>query len=153
MYQRTLQILALAGGLCLAAAPQAWAKPKAAVKKAPAGIQWQRDYKAALAAAKKTDKPIFVDIFTTWCGPCKMLDEFTYPDQRFIKESRNWVMVKVDAEKNRENMKLAADLGVTGYPTMALLNPKGKQVTALSGYWDAPSLARELKANYKKVKG
>jgi hypothetical protein len=36
---------------------------------------------------------------------------------------------------------------------MALLSPKGKHITSYSGYWDAPSIVRELKANYKKVKG
>jgi thiol:disulfide interchange protein len=157
MFSRTFKLLALAGSFGLTATPQAGAKPKTPAKKAapkaPTGVQWQPNYKTAIALGKRTGKPVFVDIYATWCGPCKMLDEFTYSDPRFIKESRNWVMVKVDAEKNRENMALAIRLGVEAYPTMALLSPKGKHITSYSGYWDAPSIVRELKANYKKVKG
>ena len=34
----------------------------------------QRDLKAALARAKAEKRPLMVDVFATWCGPCKELD-------------------------------------------------------------------------------
>ena len=34
----------------------------------------------ALAAHKKTPKPIFMDVYTYWCGPCNLLDKNTFPD-------------------------------------------------------------------------
>ncbi|HEU0136308.1 MAG TPA: thioredoxin family protein, partial [Flavobacterium sp.] len=39
----------------------------------------------ALAAQKKVAKPIFMDVYTDWCGPCKMLDKNTFNNPEFAK--------------------------------------------------------------------
>ena len=89
---------------------------------APA-IQWQPTFESALAAAKRTKKPIMVDFFATWCGPCKLLDEKVYSNAKVVAASRNWINVKVDGEKRADLMK---KYGVTGFPTVAYLYPTGK---------------------------
>jgi len=88
---------------------------------------------AALAAAEKEGKVVLVDVFTTWCGPCKRLDETTWRDEkvRAFLEQRT-VPLKVDAEKERE---LAARFHVQGFPTIVLVKPDGAELGRLVGYY------------------
>ena len=39
----------------------------------------------ALSAQQKSPKKIFVDVYTTWCGPCRMLSERTFKNKDFAK--------------------------------------------------------------------
>src|SRR6185369_14341852 len=60
-------------------------------------------FEQALAAAKKDQKIVMFDFFTTWCVPCKKLDKVTWTD----KDVQAWVAktavaIKLDAEKEVE---------------------------------------------------
>ncbi len=86
-----LLALAIAGGL--SAQP-----PKTAAAPAKAGIQWM-SFDEAQAAAKKSPKPLFVDVYTSWCGPCKMLDARTFSDPRVAEYvNSHFYPVKFNAE-------------------------------------------------------
>jgi thiol:disulfide interchange protein len=65
-------------------------------------IKWMT-LEEALAAQKKAPKPIFMDIYTDWCGPCKMLDKNTFHDKAVVDYiSQNFYAVKFNAEGNSE---------------------------------------------------
>ncbi|RYG68390.1 thioredoxin [bacterium] len=150
---RNWGLLALLALPCIVASvPAAPAKKKVASK--AKAVKWSSSYKSALAEAKRTGKPVFVDVFTTWCGPCKYLDEVTYKDPKFVAESRNWVMVKVDAEKNQENIALAKKFKVQGYPTMIFLKSNGKEADrAVGGYPASMLVPLMVKASEKALGG
>lgn len=60
-------------------------------------------WKDALAKAKTQKKPIFIDFFTTWCGPCKLLDQKVYAKPKVIqKMNANFINVNIDAEKGKD---------------------------------------------------
>ncbi len=94
-------------------------------------IKWQSSWSAALKEAKRTGKPIFVDFYATWCGPCKMLDEHVYTNRKVIDASRKWVMLKVDAERNTQ---LAQANKITAFPTLIFYTPQGKAVVRKMGF-------------------
>jgi len=80
-------------------------------------------YKEALVAAKAEKKLVFIDFYTSWCGPCKMMMKDIFP----LKEVGNYlnakfVCIKIDAEKG-EGPELAKRYQVKAYPTFVAINP------------------------------
>ena len=65
------------------------------------GIEFEHGtWKEVLAKAQQTNKPIFVDVYTTWCGPCKMMDKDIFPLETVGKAyNAGFVCYHLDAEK------------------------------------------------------
>ena len=62
------------------------------------GIQWLT-IEEAQAKTKKVPKPLMIDVYTSWCGPCKMLDAHTFSDPRLAEYvNKNFYAVKFNAE-------------------------------------------------------
>lgn len=105
------------------AAPQ----QKASSQEKGAKVHWLSSLPRALAEAKRTGKPIFLDFYTTWCSPCAYLENVTGKDPRMIAESKKWVMVKIDAEKGNANVDLAEKYKAVTFPTLIFLNSHGRE--------------------------
>ncbi len=103
---------------------------------AQTGISFEKGtWQQAIAKAQKENKLIFLDAYTSWCGPCKMLQAKVFPDAELGKYfNGNFVNVKVDMEKG-EGPELAAKYPIRGYPTLFFIDPKsGKVVNSVLGY-------------------
>lgn len=99
------------------------------------GIQFsERSWEDILAAAKRDNKPIFVDAYTTWCGPCKMLVKDVFP-QKEIGDFYNahFINAHFDMEKG-EGMALAKRYNVQAYPTLLFINGDGNIIHRFAGY-------------------
>ncbi|MBS3993647.1 MAG: thioredoxin [Bacteroidetes bacterium] len=70
----------------------------------------------------KADKPVIVDFWATWCGPCRMLAPIM--EQLSEEYQGKALVVKVDVD---ENQQYAAQFGVRNIPTVLFFN-KGEQV-------------------------
>jgi len=93
-------------------------------------------WEEALKAAKKQNKLIFLDVYATWCGPCKRLAALTFPDPEVGKYyNERFINVKVDGEKG-EGPMLRQRYNVRGYPTLLFINHKGEVVKSTAGFRD-----------------
>jgi len=95
--------------------------------------------------AKKENKYIFVDVFTTWCGPCKQMDRDIFPKEE-VGDFFNtqFVSVKVQADitkKDSEDVKqwyqdaqaIVTTYNIDSYPVYLFFNPQGELVHRING--------------------
>ena len=133
----------------------------------------------AVELQKKTPKKILIDMYTVWCGPCKMLDKNTFGNKSVANYiNAHYYAVKFNAEGNeiltfkgkryenpnydpqkakRRNSahQLARALGVRAFPTIVFLNEKADLVAPIKGYQTPKQLEVYLKLfkreEYKKI--
>ncbi|HEX5131284.1 MAG TPA: tetratricopeptide repeat protein [Candidatus Krumholzibacteria bacterium] len=104
---------------------------------ASAEVNWSKEsYDQMLQRASAEKKYVFIDFFTTWCGPCKMLDENVYPDAAAEKLLNGMIAAKFDAEKDPW-IASAKEYRIRAYPTLLVLGPDGKEVGRYIGYLPA----------------
>jgi thioredoxin-related protein len=101
-------------------------------------------FDAATERAKKENKHMIVDVYTTWCGWCKVMERQTYADPavaRYLTE--NFVLAKVNGESSAElhykgetmsERAFARKVGVTGFPTTYFLKPDADIIGGAPGY-------------------
>lgn len=111
-------------------------------------IAWLEKYDTALTQAKSEGKPVMVDFFATWCGPCIQMERNTYTDASVAEEMKNWVGVKVDVDKES---KLAQEYNVESIPTLVVLNSDGKEVARYSGYMGPEEFKKFARAGHASL--
>ena len=98
------------------------------------GIRFRHcSWEEAKAMAKKEKKPIFIDFYTQWCGPCLNMAEniFTLGSVgNFYND--HFVCLKIDAETG-EGVELAKKYEVASFPTFVFVNPKTEKAIHISG--------------------
>ncbi|MGJ5642389.1 thioredoxin family protein [Formosa sp. S-31] len=97
------------------------------------GMEFQHlTLKEALAKAESENKLVFIDFYTVWCGPCKVMAKnvFTLPEVGAVYNAE-YINIKLDAEK--EGMEAAKQFKVNSYPTYVYLNSNGNLVFKESG--------------------
>ena len=141
-------------------------------------INWM-SFEDALAAQVKSPKKMMIDMYTVWCGPCRMLDKNTFQQKDLVKYvNENYYAVKFNAEGDGEvkfkeqtfsnpnydpNKKrgrngqheLASAFGVNAYPTILFLDESATLLAPVKGYHSAQQLELFLKVfgtnAYKKI--
>jgi thioredoxin-like negative regulator of GroEL len=107
-------------------------------------IRWAKNYESGLAEAKKSNKPIFVDIYADWCAWCHELDKQVYTNEDFIRFMNGFVAIKVNAEEEPEGTRLAEKFSVEAFPTLLVLDSLGNPTNRIEGYLDATDLINEI---------
>jgi len=118
------------------------------------GIKFETEltWEQVKAKAKAENKSIFMDIYATWCGPCKRMDASVYPSEKVgLAMNPKFVSVKfqIDTTKNDNNLvkKWHADVSrmikeenLAGLPTYFFFSPDGKLINRGSGFMDEDAL-------------
>ena len=89
-------------------------------------FEYNSSFAPIMQKASHLDKPVFLEFYTTWCGPCKLMDRdvFThYETAHFLND--NFVNYKVNAEQ-ANGPDLATIYGVKSFPTLLFLDETGK---------------------------
>lgn len=134
--------------------------------KSPTGdtIQWMT-WEEAVAANEKEPKKIMVDLYTHWCGWCKVMDKKTFSDKKVVERiNKDFYAVKFNAEQKEDIQyagktfkfikgerkggvhELAYSLvnGKMSYPTLVYLNEKFERISISPGFKEVPDLINEL---------
>lgn len=83
------------------------------------------DFKTILAKAVKENKLIFIDVYTSWCGPCKLMSKEIFPLESVGDfYNKNFICYKIDAEKG-EGPQIKEKYDVRCYPTFLYIAPDG----------------------------
>ncbi|RZV70603.1 MAG: DUF255 domain-containing protein [Flavobacteriaceae bacterium] len=123
----------------------------------------------ALELQKENPKKIIMDVYTKWCGPCKLLDKKTFANKdvanyinahyyavKFNGEGNDTVNFKENVFTNpqydpaRANKRNSAHqftkfMRVSAYPTLVFFDEKGEFITPLKGYLSPQQLELYLK--------
>lgn len=95
-------------------------------------------WEEAKAKAKETGKLVFVDAYTSWCGPCKRMAATIFPLQEVgTYYNANFINYKLDMEKG-EGPSFAQKYGVRAYPTFVFVDGDGNMIFNRVGGSDAP---------------
>jgi thioredoxin-related protein len=112
-------------------------------------------FEQAVAANQKEKKLIFIDVYTTWCGPCKMMDKYTFADAEIAKIlNTHFYPVKLNAEQKEDITAFGTTFkfvpnGGTGYhqlaasllsnklqyPTLIFMNEDIKIIQTIPGFF------------------
>ncbi|WP_163410259.1 thioredoxin family protein [Flavobacterium ajazii] len=117
------------------------------------GISFEHGtFKEALAKAKAEKKLLFMDCFTTWCGPCKKMAKEIFPQQTVGEYiNANFVSVKMDMEKG-EGIELTKTYSVSAYPTLLFIDADGKVVHRSTGAGTAEEFIEQAKIAFDPTK-
>jgi thioredoxin-related protein len=97
----------------------------------------------AKAKAAMDNKIIFIDAFTTWCGPCKKLAKDVFPQPEVGSYfNEHFLNLKIDMEKG-EGIELAKKYSVNAYPTLLFIDSKGEMVHRTCGLMTKEDLILE----------
>lgn len=104
-----------------------------------AQIQFVQDksFQEVLAKARQEQKKVFVDFYTVWCGPCKLMSKNVFPDAEVGKYfNEKFVSYQINAE-DKNFMEQVKKYQVQAYPTLLILDAAGNILGRQEGALDA----------------
>lgn len=108
---------------------------------------WQQ----LLKAAKEEGRPFFVDFYTDWCGPCKMLEKTTFRDKSVGEfANKHYIAYRINAEKG-EGIALADKYRVRAYPSIFFFDAEGNLIERVIGYQNADHFLYTMEKILKQI--
>ncbi len=112
------------------------------------GIAFEKEgtlFRQAVQKAMSQQKLIFLDCYTSWCGPCKMMARSVFPQEQVGNfMNPKYVSIKIDMEKS-EGPELQKKLQVSAYPTFIIFNSGGQEIGRFLGGCQAEEFIEKVK--------
>ena len=105
------------------------------------GIEFKNiSFDEAMVISQTEGKPLFIDFYTTWCGPCKYLTKKVFIDESLGNYySTNFISIKIDGD-SPEGIELKNKHRISAFPTMLFLNDENQLLKKVIGVRDASQL-------------
>ncbi|PIE52848.1 hypothetical protein CSA37_04185 [Candidatus Fermentibacteria bacterium] len=98
--------------------------------------EWMHDdLEGALALAAETGKPVFIDMYADWCGPCRMLADDYFTRDDYMEVLSDCILVKINIGDHEE---MAARYSVQSVPTLILMDQEGTELDRITGVMGSP---------------
>lgn len=109
------------------------------------GVKFHKgDFASALKRAEIEGKLVFLDCYTTWCGPCQMMTKQVFTKDKVGELfNQRFVNIKIDMEKG-EGKELMKKYKIQGFPTLLILDHTGKELYRMLGARYEPQLLKEV---------
>jgi thiol:disulfide interchange protein len=153
--KKILVVLGLGGFAMLAISSTCSTEPKASeptknIKRSDLNIAKQDSegikfsgmrLEAAKKEAAKEGKLIFIDAYTEWCGPCKIMAKTSFKDPKVAELfNANFINLKIEMEKDPDGREVAMKYSVKAYPTLLIIDSEGNLVKQTLGLQSAERL-------------
>jgi thioredoxin-related protein len=159
-----LPIFMMAGPFCVSAvgasagaqgSKSTASTPSTVAAPAKSSIQWVA-LEDGVKRASASGKYIFVTVYTDWCGYCRKLNAVTFKAKPVLAElEKNFQSVRVNAESDKqviwkgkkmtERQVASGPWGVTGFPTMLFISPKGEIIGSYASYAEPDFMVQLLR--------
>jgi len=105
------------------------------------GIEFVHNLDSALILAKAQNKPIFIDFYTSWCAPCKVMTAEVFPQAKVgAYFNSQFINCKVQCDDKGIGVKMGEKYQVNAYPTLMFLNAQGELIHSMAGGISAEEL-------------
>jgi thioredoxin 1 len=100
------------------------------------GIEFKHvSLKEAQKEAKKSNKIIFIDAYTSWCGPCKKMAATSFKNEEVGEiYNKQFINLKIDCEKDADGPEISRRYKISSYPTLLFIDATGKLKKQVVGF-------------------
>jgi len=107
-------------------------------------LPWEHDYATALAQAKARNQMVVAYLHTDWCMYCKKMEAETFPSDQVKSAAGRYVWLKLNPEKDQDGARLRQRYGVSGYPTILMLDGNGVRLDQVDGFMPPETFVQAL---------